>query len=96
MHLALAVIPEAELVCALKAHSRGFLERTDAAVADSRVRHRDVLDQVFRPDQPAHAPAGGVEVFARGADGEGQVGDFGAQCGHSREWDVVEAVVDLQ
>lgn len=95
MHLAPALVPEAEFVRALEANGGGFLQRADAAVADARVRRRHVLDQLFRADQPADAPAGGVEVLPRRTDGEGQVSDFGGQRGDSGEGDVVETVVDL-
>lgn len=50
---------------------------------------------MFRAEQPANAPARGVEVFSGGADGEGYVCDGGGEGADSSEGDVVEAVVDL-
>ena len=50
---------------------------------------------MFGADQPADAPAGSVEVFAGGADGEGELGDFRGEGGDAGEGDVVEAVVYL-
>lgn len=67
-HLPLALLPEAEFVRLFEAHGRGFLERTHAAVADACVCGGYVFDQVLRADEPAYAPACGVEVFAGGAD----------------------------
>lgn len=56
---------------------------------------RNIFDQVFWAEEPADPPAGGVEVFAGGADGEGYVCDRGGEGADSSEGDVVEAVVDL-
>lgn len=57
------------------------------------MRGRDVLNKMLRPDQPTHAPAGGVEVFAGGADSEGKAFDFGGEGGHAGKRDVIEAVI---
>lgn len=95
LHLALALIPEALLVRSFEADGRGLLQRAHAAVADARVRDGDVPDQVLGPNQPPDAPARGVEVLARRADGQGQPGDVRRQRGDAGEGDVVEAVVDL-
>lgn len=56
---------------------------------------RNIFDQVFRAEEPADPPAGGVEIFAGRADGEGYVCDRGGEGADSSEGDVVEAVVDL-
>lgn len=50
---------------------------------------------MFRAEEPADAPAGSVEVFAGGADGECYVCDGGGESADSGEGDVVEAIVDL-
>lgn len=56
---------------------------------------RNIFDQVFWAEEPADPPAGGVKVFAGGADGEGYACDRGGEGTDSSEGDVVEAVVDL-
>lgn len=53
------------------------------------------MDELGGAHEPAHAPAGGVEVLARRADGDGEVGKLGGQRGDAGEGDVVEAIVDL-
>lgn len=50
---------------------------------------------MLRPNQPADAPASGVEVLACGANREGQIGDFGGQAAYAGKGNVIEAVVDL-
>lgn len=94
-HFALGLVPKALLVCLFEADGCGFLEGTDAAVADTCVGGGDVFDKVFGADEPADAPACGVEVLACGADGEGQFGDFWGESGNAGERDVVKAVVDF-
>lgn len=96
MHLALALLPEAKLVRSLETYGGGFLEGTYAAIADSRVRRSHVFDQMFRPNQPANAPACGVEVLASGANRKGQIGDFGGQVANAGKRDVIEPVIDLE
>lgn len=59
------------------------------------MRGRNIFDQVFWAEEPADPPAGGIEVFADGADGEGYVCERGGEGADSSEGDVVEAVVDL-
>ena len=71
------------------------MEGGDAGVADAGVGGGDVFDEVFGADEPADAPACCVEVFACGADGEGQGSDFGGESGDAGEGDVVKAVVDF-
>ena len=79
----------------LEAHRGCFLQWGDAAVADARVGGSDVLDQFGRPDQVPHAPARGVEILARGANGEGYACEVGGEGCHAVEGDVVEPVVDF-
>lgn len=92
-HLADGAVPEALAIRLLEADGRGLLEGRDAGVADPGVGGGDVLDQVRLADQEADAPAGGIEVLAGGADGEGEFGDFRGECADPGEWDVVQAVV---
>lgn len=71
LHLRHRRVPEVDvwLVGHFEAHGRCFLERGDGRVADPRVCCRDVFDQVGGSDEVPDAPAGGVEVLARGSDG---------------------------
>lgn len=59
------------------------------------MRGRNIFDQVFWAEEPADPPAGSIEVFADGADGEGYVCDRGGEGADPSEGDVVQAVVDL-
>ena len=54
-----------------------------------------MLDQVLGAHEPADAPAGGVEVLAGGADGDGEALDLGRERGDAGKGHVVQAVVDL-
>lgn len=56
----------------------------------------DVFDQMLRPNQPADAPARGVEVLACGTDREGKFGDFWREAANAGKWNVIKAVVDLE
>lgn len=60
------------------------------------MRRGYVFDQILWPNQPADAPARGIEVFARGANREGQTGNFGGQAANAGKGNVIEAVVDLE
>lgn len=59
------------------------------------MRGGNVFDEVFRAEEPADTPTGGVEIFAGRPDGEGYVCDGGGESADSSEGDVVESVVDL-
>ena len=78
-----------------KGYGGRLLKRRHAAVADAGMCGGDVLDQGGRPDEPADAPAGAVEVLPAAADGESESGDFWRERGHAREFGVVEAIVDF-
>lgn len=95
MHLPLTLLPKAKLVRPLETYGCSFLKRTYGTIADSRVRRGNEFDQMLRPNQPADAPASGVEVLACGANREGQIGDFGGQAANASKGNVIEAVVDL-
>jgi hypothetical protein len=95
LHLFSALVPEALLVCLLKSNGRCLLQRRHTAVADAGVSTGNVLDQVLGSDQVADAPAGGVEGFACGADGERPLIVLWLHGGNSGKWDIVETVVDL-
>lgn len=53
------------------------------------------MDELGGAQEPAHSPAGGVEVLAGRADGDGETLDFGGESGDPGERDVEEAVVDF-
>ena len=95
LHLGAALLPEVVFVGLLEADGDGLLQRADAAVADARVRRRHVADQVLRSDQPADAPAGGVEVLAARPDGQGALRDLRGEGADPGERRVVQPVVDL-
>lgn len=51
---------------------------------------------MLRPNQPADAPARGVEILACGTDREGQFGDLWREAANAGKWNVIQAVVDLE
>lgn len=69
LHLGLGLVPEVVGVGLLEANGGGFLERGDGRVADACVGCGHGCDEFGGADEVADAPAGGVEVFACGADG---------------------------
>ena len=70
-HFLPALFPKAIFFRLLESDCYGFLEGAYAAEADPGVSCGDVVDEVRGTDEEADAPAGGVDVFACGADGEG-------------------------
>lgn len=76
-HLLLALLPEADFVGLFEPDGGGFLQRAHAAVTYACVRRGYGGDEVLLANQPADAPACGVEVLARRADGERELGKLG-------------------
>lgn len=55
----------------------------------------NVADEFGGTHQVADAPPGAVEVLARGADGEGALGEGGGEGGNAGEGGERKAVIDL-
>lgn len=95
LHVVDAIVPEPFLLGLLEAHGAGFLQGRGRRVAYARVCRRNVLNEFRRAHEPAHAPAGGVEVLACGTDGDGDLFDFRRERCYAREWDIEQSVIDL-
>lgn len=95
LHFRLTLLPEIMFICLFKRSCRSFLQWAHAAIADSRMCCRHVLDQVLRTNQVAHSPPRCVEQLARGADRQGQFGDLRRQCSDASEWHIVECIIDF-
>ena len=95
MHFLAGGFPKGVFGGVFETDGHGFLQRGDGRVADPGVGGGDVGDEFGGADQPADAPARGVEVLAAGPDGEGAGGDFRGEGPDAGEGGVVESVVDL-
>ena len=55
----------------------------------------NILNQMRWSYKVSNSPASSIECLSNGAYSQGTVVKFRRECGDAREWDVVEAFVDL-
>lgn len=71
------------------------MQRRHTAVANAGVCTSNVLDQMFRSDQIAHAPASSVEGLTSRAHSEGAFVQLRGQGGNPGEWNIEQSVINF-